>query len=483
MIEAEGRRLYHSGDSLAYPGLVERLGTDPFDVLFLPINGRDPARGVPGNMTAAEAVDLAALKSARGSSCRIITTCLLSIQYPSRCSQPRRAGFPRGSSRAFCRAESAGRSCREYHAGNRHRHVRDQDDRDRREGDDPGLGVGRVSVRPSAAGLVRARSGPVVGRDQGNGPAGHGLGPVPAEATSLGVGLSGQMHGSVFLDAAGEVIRPALLWNDQRTAAECQEIETKAGGREALIRLVANPALTGFTAPKLLWVRKHEPQHWERVRQVLLPKDYVRYRLTGTFATEVSDASGTLLLDVANRRWSRELLGKLDIDPALLPACHESQEVSAQVSELGSKATGLPVGTPVVGGGGDQPAGAVGNGIVRQGVVSATMGTSGVVFAHADSLGFDPAGQAAARLPCRARRLARHGRRAVGGWQLSVVPQRAGQGRGRDGQEEGRRPLLPANRRGRAGRARGGGAFLPPLPDRRANAAFRPRRQGGLGRA
>jgi xylulokinase len=208
-----------------------------------------------------------------------------------------------------------------------------------------------------------------------------------------GVGLSGQMHGSVFLDSAGDVIRPALLWNDQRTAAECQEIETKAGGREALIRLVANPALTGFTAPKLLWVRKHEPAHWERVRQVLLPKDYVRFHLTGTFATEVSDASGTLMLDVANRRWSRELLAKLDIDPALLPSCHESQEVSGQVSELGSKATGLPVGTPVVGGGGDQPAGAVGNGIVRQGVVSATMGTSGVVFAHADTLGFDPLGR------------------------------------------------------------------------------------------
>ena len=168
---------------------------------------------------------------------------------------------------------------------------------------------------------------------------------------------------------------------------------------------------------------------------MLLPKDYVRYRLTGTFATEVSDASGTLLLDVANRRWSRELLAKLDIDPALLPACHESQEVSAQVSELGSKATGLPVGTPVVGGGGDQPAGAVGNGIVRQGVVSATMGTSGVVFAHADHARLRPAGQAAARLPRRAGRLARHGRRAGGRRQLPVVPQRAGQGRGRDGQE------------------------------------------------
>jgi xylulokinase len=208
-----------------------------------------------------------------------------------------------------------------------------------------------------------------------------------------GLGLSGQMHGSVFLDAAGAVIRPALLWNDQRTAAECREIEERAGGREALIRLVANPALTGFTAPKLLWVRKHEPRHWDQVRQVLLPKDYIRCRLTGTFATEVSDASGTLLLDVAHRRWSRELLDKLGLDPALLPPCFESQEVSAAVSELGAGATGLRAGTPVVGGGGDQPAGAVGNGIVRQGVVSATMGTSGVVFAHADQLGFDPLGR------------------------------------------------------------------------------------------
>jgi len=212
-------------------------------------------------------------------------------------------------------------------------------------------------------------------------------------ADVAGVGLSGQMHGSVFLDADGQVIRPALLWNDQRTGAECAEIEAKAGGREALIRLVANPALTGFTAPKLLWLRRHEPAAWDRVRQVLLPKDYVRYRLTGQYATEVSDASGTLLLDVANRRWSRELLGKLDLDAALLPPCYESFEVSGKVSKLGAGATGLAEGTPVVGGGGDQPAGAVGNGIVRPGAVSATMGTSGVVFAHTDQPGFDPLGR------------------------------------------------------------------------------------------
>lgn len=212
-------------------------------------------------------------------------------------------------------------------------------------------------------------------------------------ADVVGVGLSGQMHGSVFLDGDGRVIRPALLWNDQRTAAECREIEERAGGLESLVRMVANPALTGFTAPKLLWVRRHEPAKWERVRQVLLPKDYIRYRLSGTYATEVSDASGTLMLDVANRRWSTELLSRLELDPGLLPACFESPEVSSTVSQLGAGATGLAVGTAIVGGGGDQPAGAVGNGIVRQGVVSATMGTSGVVFAHADQLGFDPKGR------------------------------------------------------------------------------------------
>jgi xylulokinase len=212
-------------------------------------------------------------------------------------------------------------------------------------------------------------------------------------ADVAGIGLSGQMHGSVFLDAEGKVIRPALLWNDQRTARECAEIEERAGGREALVRLVANPALTGFTAPKILWLRNHEPAHWEQVRQVLLPKDFIRYRLSGTYATEVSDASGTLLLDVAHRRWSEELLGKLDLDPSLLPPCYESPEVSATVSAMGSQATGLAAGTPIVGGGGDQPAGAVGNGIVRPGVVSATMGTSGVVFAHTEEPGFDPLGR------------------------------------------------------------------------------------------
>jgi xylulokinase len=208
-----------------------------------------------------------------------------------------------------------------------------------------------------------------------------------------GIGLSGQMHGSVFLDKNGHVIRKALLWNDQRTKAECAEIESRAGGKESLIRMVSNPALTGFTAPKVLWLRNHERKNWEKVSKVLLPKDYVRYRLSGTYATEVSDASGTLLLDVANRRWSSELLGKLELDAALLPECFESTAVSSQIGEIGAEATGLLKGTRIVGGGGDQPAGAVGNGIVRPGVVSATMGTSGVVFAHLPEPGHDPLGR------------------------------------------------------------------------------------------
>jgi xylulokinase len=213
----------------------------------------------------------------------------------------------------------------------------------------------------------------------------------PAEIA--GIGLSGQMHGSVFLDTKHQVIRPAILWNDQRTASECAEIEARVGGRAQLIELVANPALTGFTAPKILWMRKNEPRNFDRVRQVLLPKDYVRFRLTGEFATEVSDASGTLLLDVRHRQWSRPLLERLELDPAILPAVFESEEVSGRLSQAAGKLLGLPAGVPVVGGGGDQAAGAVGNGIVRKGVISATMGTSGVVFAHSDEVQYDPQGR------------------------------------------------------------------------------------------
>lgn len=199
------------------------------------------------------------------------------------------------------------------------------------------------------------------------------------------IGLSGQMHGSVFVDKAGKSLRRALLWNDQRTVQQCQEIEQKAGGRAALIDLVNNVALTGFTAPKILWVRQNDPKTYEKTCKVLLPKDYIRLRLTGEFASEVSDASGTLLLDVRRRTWSKELLGRLQIDADLMPRLYESVEVTGTITKAAARQTGLREGVPVVGGAGDQPAGAIGNGIVKAGIVSATFGTSGVVFAHSDT--------------------------------------------------------------------------------------------------
>jgi xylulokinase len=208
-----------------------------------------------------------------------------------------------------------------------------------------------------------------------------------------GIGLSGQMHGSVFLGDGTAALRPALLWNDQRTAEQCATIEQKAGGREALIELVANPALTGFTAPKILWLRENEPKTYAKVKHILLPKDYVRLRMTGEYATEVSDASGMLLLDVKNRTWSDKLLSLLEIDKATLGKLYESQEVTGTLHEEAAKALGLKAGIPVVGGAGDQAAGAVGNGIVSAGIVSATLGTSGVVFAHADQPTRDPMGR------------------------------------------------------------------------------------------
>ncbi len=207
-----------------------------------------------------------------------------------------------------------------------------------------------------------------------------------------GIGLSGQMHGSVFLDASNRVIRPAILWNDQRTGAECAEITEKIGA-ERLLELVSNPALTGFTAPKILWLRKHEPENYRKVRKVLLPKDYIRFRLTGEFATEVSDASGTLLFDVHNRRWSDTMLDELEIPREWMPPAVESPEVTGRVRAEVAQDLGLAPGTPVVGGGGDQAAGAVGNGIVEPGVVSAVLGTSGVVFAYSDSPETDPRGR------------------------------------------------------------------------------------------
>src|SRR5438874_1909115 len=205
-----------------------------------------------------------------------------------------------------------------------------------------------------------------------------------------GVGLSGQMHGSVFLpEGSTKPLRPALLWNDQRTAKQCDEITSKAGGREALIDLVANPALTGFTAPKILWVRENEPKVYEETRHVLLPKDYIRYRMTGEYATEVSDASGTLLLDVVNRVWSDKLLALLEIDKSLLPRLHESPQVTGGLNAQAASSLGLREGTPVVGGAGDQAAGAVGNGIVTAGIVSAMLIRSlleGVTYGMRDAL-------------------------------------------------------------------------------------------------
>jgi xylulokinase len=193
-----------------------------------------------------------------------------------------------------------------------------------------------------------------------------------------GIGLSGQMHGLVALDPADEVIRPAILWNDQRTAAECEEIEARVG-LERLVARTGNRALTGFTAPKLLWLRRHEPESYARIAHVMLPKDYVRLRLTGERATDVADASGTLLLDVAARRWSDEVLAALDLDAAWLPPLLESPDVSGHTAE----------GVPVAAGAGDQPAGALGVGIERPGPLSIVLGTSGVVFAALDEYAAD----------------------------------------------------------------------------------------------
>src|SRR6202045_628860 len=206
------------------------------------------------------------------------------------------------------------------------------------------------------------------------------------------IGLSGQMHGLVLLDATGEVVRPALLWCDQRTEEECRAITERVGAKR-LIDLVANPALTGFTLPKIWWVRAHEPHIWSRVRSIMLPKDYVRFKLTGARATDVADASGTLLFDVVNRRWSSEMLQASDLQTEILPQVLESPEITGRVSKDGAAASGLQQGTPVVAGGGDQAAGAVGMGIVEPGNVSATIGTSGVVFAATSSPVVEPKGR------------------------------------------------------------------------------------------
>jgi xylulokinase len=207
-----------------------------------------------------------------------------------------------------------------------------------------------------------------------------------------GIGLSGQMHGLVILDASQHVIRPALIWSDQRSQPQVDWINQTIG-KDAVLRYTANPVLTGFTLPKLLWVRDNEPRNFERVKTMLLPKDYVRFQLTGDFASDVSDASGTALFDVVQRRWSFEMVDALALDRGILARVYESSEVTGRVTEEAARETGLAPGTPVVAGGGDQASSAVGNGIVAPGVVSCTLGTSGVVFAHSDQPQYDPAGR------------------------------------------------------------------------------------------
>jgi xylulokinase len=206
------------------------------------------------------------------------------------------------------------------------------------------------------------------------------------------IGLTGQMHGLVLLDDKDQVVRPAIIWCDQRTEEECREITEKVGERR-LIELTANPALTGFTLPKIWWVKKHEPELWSRVRSLMLPKDYLRFRLTGERAIDVADASGTLMFDVVHRTWSRPMLEVSSIEENLLPKVFESQAVSGNVKEDGAKLSGLRPGIPVVAGAGDQAAGAVGMGIVKAGAVSATIGTSGVVFAATSKPVLEPQGR------------------------------------------------------------------------------------------
>jgi len=207
-----------------------------------------------------------------------------------------------------------------------------------------------------------------------------------------GIGLSGQMHGLVLLDEADHVIRPALIWCDQRSQAQVDFVNQTIG-RDNVLAWTANPVLTGFTLPKLLWVRDNEPAQFARARKILLPKDYARFCLTGEYATEVSDASGMSLFDVVRRRWSFEMVDGLGLDRNLLPAVCESTEVSGRLSARAAELTGLAAGTPVVGGGGDQASSAVGNGIVEPGIVSCTLGTSGVVFAHMEKVAYDPRGR------------------------------------------------------------------------------------------
>ncbi|WP_031500974.1 xylulokinase [Bryobacter aggregatus] len=214
-----------------------------------------------------------------------------------------------------------------------------------------------------------------------------------ADGSSIqGIGFSGQMHGLVMLDGNGQVIRPSLIWCDQRSQTQVDAIHARVG-RERVVQFTANPSVTGFTLPKLLWVRDHEPASFERLRTVLLPKDYVRFRLSGEVGQDVSDASGTGLFDVVQRRWSRPMIEELGLDSSWFPPIYESAQVCGRVTTEAAEATGLLAGTPMVTGAGDQAASAVGNGIVESGIASCTLGTSGVVFAHMDQPAYDPGGR------------------------------------------------------------------------------------------
>ena len=207
-----------------------------------------------------------------------------------------------------------------------------------------------------------------------------------------GIGLSGQMHGLVMLDEAGTVIRPALIWCDQRSQAQVDAINAKVGEAN-VVTFTANPVLTGFTLPKLMWVRDNEPANFDKLRKVLLPKDYIRFKLTGEYMSDVSDASGTSMFDVVTRRWSSNMMERLGLDMSILPGVCESSEITGAITaEVGAE-LGIPEGTPVVGGAGDQAASAVGNGIVASGIASCTLGTSGVVFAHLDKPSYDRLGR------------------------------------------------------------------------------------------
>jgi xylulokinase len=208
----------------------------------------------------------------------------------------------------------------------------------------------------------------------------------------LCIGLTGQMHGSVFLDSHNKIIYPAILWCDQRTRKECEEINNLIG-KEKIFEITCNPVLTGFQAPKIIWLKNNHRKIYDKVKKILLPKDYIRFCLTGEFATDVSDASGTSLFDVRNRIWSKEILEKLNILPEMLPVSYESNEITGKITRQAEKITGLLEGTPVIAGAGDQAAGGIGSGIVETGLVSVSLGTSGVVFAYSDKVFVDPKGR------------------------------------------------------------------------------------------